>query len=423
MINQLYNQIMASFQNQFLAGGLGLMLLGWVGYTLRSIPTKLWQAFLYHCTVIVDVQSTDEAYHWLMMWLDSQPYGRKSRRVSIKDVTVKGGDTKQMLVPARGEHWFFYKGRPLWLSRNNDNNTTPPAGNSGGGVGAMAAMFSTPRESISIRMVGRKRSVVNALVAEAKALYEISTENKLKVYSHQWGDWTHKLKPKRPIESVYLPEAAEGLIADMRAFITSEPWYRAMGIPHRRGYLFYGPAGTGKSCSAEAIAGELDIPIYTLNLGGMSDASLEKAITDIENDEPIVLLLEDIDTVTVSSKRPETSNTPGQAQPILSLGTLLNMLDGLRAADNVLLIMTTNYPEKLDPALTRAGRVDMKVEFGMASVGQVELAVQRFLPICTKEQRTVIDGWERPISMAQVQENLKRMVLGGQSDEAVALSV
>jgi chaperone BCS1 len=242
------------------------------------------------------------------------------------------------------------------------------------------------------------------LIKEAQTFYEKTDIDMLHTSRYQWSNWQKRNKLKRPLDSVFFPVSANGLIEDARNFVNSADWYRRMGIPYRRGYLFSGPPGTGKSSAAEAMAGALDLPLYILNLASLSDTSLENAIGDLDHMGTAILLIEDIDTVTVDRDNKDKNQK-------ISLGTLLNVLDGVLAADNLILIMTSNNPNNLDPALIRRGRVDKVVEFGMASEDQINGAVKRFIPQTTLEQCREIATWPRPISMAEVQEHLKTMVM------------
>ena len=117
-----------------------------------------------------------------------------------------------------------------------------------------------------------------------------------------------------------------------------------------------------------------------------------------------MLLIEDVDTVLLRREKSLESQK-------ISLGTLLNVIDGVQAADNVILIMTSNNPQSLDTALTRKGRIDKVVDFGLASESQINVAVRRFLPQTTVEQCREVATWPRPLSMADVQEYLKKMVI------------
>ena len=403
IISDLYQQLLAALQNnQFLSGGAGLMLLGAIGYTLRRIPTQLWNLFLRYCTVIVDVQSNDDAYNWILLWLNHQAYGESARRVTIKHIADKYDTSHVILVPARGYHWFLYKGRPLWLIREKEENKGPAQNES------LRSMLN-PTETISLRIVGRGRYLINQIIEEARVFQTRLETEHLVIKRFQWGSWCQVYKEKRPMASIMLPTSADGLMDDVRTFIAKKDWYQQMGIPHRRGYLFFGPPGTGKSSTAEALAGELNIPIYALNLAGMTDQSLEGALANMNGEKAAILLVEDIDTIVPTRET-------GKDQKIC-LGTLLNAIDGVLASEGRILIMTTNFPDKIDPALKRRGRIDREVEFGMATEAQIHQALYRFIPLPTPEQLRLVTEWLRPISMADVQEHLKQMVLGQGREE------
>ena len=408
VMDQVWNALFGQ-GNAFLQGGLILGALASVGYWLKSLPAKLWSLFLFHCTVIVDVLSTDEAYQWLLLWLDQQAYTKKARRVSLRNVTAKNGDMKSLLVPAKGHHWFMYKGLPVWLQRRKDDEGAAPSGQQS------LSDALAPKERLSIRTIGRKRERLSLIIDEAKHLYEAVTTDKLRVKTRRWGEWASTVRRKRPLDSVFMPPQGKHLLKDMRRFMQTEEWYRKMCIPYRRRYLLMGPPGTGKTSTAEALASELDIPVYIINLANMSDSGLEEAIAQISCESAFMLLLEDVDTVI--SKRAEAApedDTPQPATTVnskLSLGTLLNVLDGMQAADNILLVMTTNHPDRLDTALKRKGRADVHVEFCYATEEQISAALNKFLPNATPEQKARVRAMQRPFPMCDLQEVLKKMCL------------
>lgn len=407
LINQLWNSVTSS-SNQFLSGGLALGIIGSLGYWLKSLPNRMWHWFLFHFTVVLEVTNTDQAYHWLLLWAESQPYTKKARRIALRDVKSQTGYDKSALVPARGSHWFIYKKLPIWFSRGKDDSATPSSIQ--GGPNSLTA----PREILAIRTLGRNRNRVNGIIAEAKALYEGATADKLIVHYRRWGEWEVRTKRKRPLESVIV-DNKDALVKDMQRFLEGEDWYAQMGLPYRRGYLFHGIAGTGKTSLVEALASTLNLPIYIINLASVDDSQLEHTIAEMEHTSPVILLLEDVDTVAP----PRESETPADKDKVimvqqpsakLRLGTLLNVLDGLTATDKILLVMTTNHADKLDPALKRRGRADVSVDFTYATETQIAQAIERFLVTPSYEQLSAIAAWPRPITMCDVQENLRQMV-------------
>ncbi|KAK5262905.1 hypothetical protein LTR96_011636 [Exophiala xenobiotica] len=205
------------------------------------------------------------------------------------------------------------------------------------------------------------------------------------------------IRPSRSMAAVVLDhKQKEAIVTDMNKFLRPgmATWYAERGIPHRRGYLLSGLPGTGKSSMSFALAGVFGLSIYCLSL---TEASLtEEALLSLFNQLPewCVVLLEDVDSAGISRekeipmpKHPESfvqmrdsrnmlkgerqeefSELPGNG---ISLSALLNAIDGVAAPEDRVLIMTTNYPERLDDALVRPGRVDMKIEFNRASKQQI----------------------------------------------------
>ncbi|KAH6703028.1 hypothetical protein BKA61DRAFT_438083, partial [Leptodontidium sp. MPI-SDFR-AT-0119] len=119
-----------------------------------------------------------------------------------------------------------------------------------------------------------------------------------------------------------------------------------------------------------SIAGACDLDIYILNISSLDDSSLGKLFTELPAN--CVVLVEDIDAVnatqsrqrgTVETGQDETGST-GKSQGMVSLSALLNVLDGVGSQEGRVLIMTTNHTDRLDAALIRPGRVDMKLELG-----------------------------------------------------------
>jgi mitochondrial chaperone BCS1 len=114
-----------------------------------------------------------------------------------------------------------------------------------------------------------------------------------------------------------------------------------------------------------AIAGQFDLDIYILNLSNADEGTLGSLFSQLP--PRCVVLLEDVDVAGGTQSRrsePKPPGIPDAQQPQnVSLSTLLNVLDGVASQEGRVLILTTNYIERLDEALVRPGRVDMKVEF------------------------------------------------------------
>ncbi|KAI8921745.1 P-loop containing nucleoside triphosphate hydrolase protein, partial [Entophlyctis helioformis] len=190
-------------------------------------------------------------------------------------------------------------------------------------------------------------------------------------------------KPIRRLNTIVLANGlADDLLADAREFLASEDWYAQRGIPYRRGYLFHGPPGTGKSSFVAALAGALELDVYVLSLTGfgINDSALVDIFAGIP--KRCIVLMEDVDALFAKRKLTHSKGlgkghgglgNDGSAAGAngISLSGLLNALDGLSASVGRVLIMTTNQIEKLDDALIRPGRIDMRVCFDFAARSQV----------------------------------------------------
>ena len=170
-----------------------------------------------------------------------------------------------------------------------------------------------------------------------------------------------------------------------------------------RGYLLYGTPGSGKSSLIHALAGELALDIYVISLSAswMNDSTLTNLMSRIPARS--ILLLEDLDAAFTHSTSRDSDSTGApdgkkegsknkdedekkdvkkevNDQNTLSLSGLLNSLDSIQASEGRILFATTNHLERLDPALSRPGRMDVWVEFRNASKYQAEGLFRNFFP-------------------------------------------
>jgi len=251
---------------------------------------------------------------------------------------------------------------------------------------------------LKISVVARNNDILKKLVLEAKRDYEKDAEHRVHIYlgDTAYGSWRwNGARQKRPMSSIVLqPGVKDMLLADCKDFLCSEEWYAERGIPFRRGYLLHGVPGSGKTSLIHSLAGELGLDIYVVSLSskGMSDNTLTTLMSHVPS--RCILLLEDLDaaftrsvtrdassTGTPTSTKDSTTTTAEATDgSTLSLSGLLNSLDGVAAAEGRLLFATTNHIERLDPALSRPGRMDVWVNFTHATKWQAEGIFKCFFP-------------------------------------------
>ena len=194
----------------------------------------------------------------------------------------------------------------------------------------------------------------------------------IKVLNNTYWKQISKL-PKRSIETIYLDDyEKDRVMKDIKTYASSEEIYKKFGIPYKRNYLLSGPPGTGKTSLIFAIASALSMNVAIMSFGPkIDDSTFMNAISNLP--EKHILLLEDIDSLFVKRKANDGAS-------IVSFSGILNALDGMGRKHNLITFMTTNYPDRLDSALLRPGRVDIHVKFTHASREQIQQMLERFLP-------------------------------------------
>lgn len=259
-------------------------------------------------------------------------------------------------------------------------------------------------ETLTLTTFGRDNRALKELVTDALKTKVTTDSGKLSIFvlSSGWGGgWELALtKPLRQKTTVVLDSnIAEELLHDAEMFLRSRKWYEDRGIPYRRGYLLYGPPGCGKTSFTQVIAGELrqDVCMLSLSDKGLTDSTLASSLRDAPMNA--IILLEDVDAVFVARET--------KSETHVTFSGLLNAIDGVASQEGRMLFMTTNHIERLDPALIRPGRCDVRVELKKASEMQMESLFLRFFP--GDEKRAAEFSRKLPkfeLSMAQLQGHL-----------------
>ncbi|KAL5722484.1 AAA-ATPase ASD [Ranunculus cassubicifolius] len=233
----------------------------------------------------------------------------------------------------------------------------------------------------------------------------------------------------------------QDIIDDLTTFSKGKEYYAKIGKAWKRGYLLYGPPGTGKSTMIAAIANFLEYDIYDLELTAVKDnTELRKLL--IETSNKSVIVIEDIDcsldltgqrkkqkekekekeekageNPSVKKAKEEKSSTESK----VTLSGLLNFIDGLWSAcgGERIIIFTTNYVEKLDPALIRRGRMDKHIEMSYCSFGAFKLLAKNYLDLDSHLLFETIEKMLGEIEMtpADVAENLMPKTTKGNFEE------
>ncbi|KAF9091098.1 hypothetical protein BGX23_005490 [Mortierella sp. AD031] len=339
--------------NQFAAGGFQLALIGGILAGIRVLGGHAIEYLKRQIVVSAEFDSRDESYSWILNWLSDHP---------------EGGDsavTATYFLPAPGLHFFWFKNRLLWLYRER----VRPAGGT-------VATSGSPVENITISTLGRSRELIQSLILEAQRKFIDRDKARTVIFAaDQYGNWRRtKSRPKRPLDTIVMdPKLKSYIVEDAKEFFASESWYAERGLPFRRGLLLYGSPGTGKTSFIHALAGELGLNIYVVNLSSknLTDDTLSELVSDTPS--RCLLLIEDVDAAFVQRASKDAATG-------ITFSGLLNSVDGVSAQEGRMLCMTTNHLDRLDEALIRPGRVDVRAKFGKATQSQAEELFIKFFP-------------------------------------------
>ena len=162
----------------------------------------------------------------------------------------------------------------------------------------------------------------------------------------------------RPMKFIISP-FKENILNNIRLFKSKEGLYKELGIPHSLGLLLYGPPGTGKTVMAHAIATEFNMSCIDVTLDYFDKKSGSGAFSEANT----VYVIDEIDSQLVN-RALTTAEANTEATKMITSQRLIKLLKSIDEMDNgSIVVATTNYPERLDKALTRSGRFTLKYEF------------------------------------------------------------
>ena len=170
-------------------------------------------------------------------------------------------------------------------------------------------------------------------------------------------------------------EEAKELLTEIVDFLHKPERYQEIGASMPKGALLVGPPGTGKTLLAKAVAGEADVPFFSISgsefvemFVGMGAAK----VRDLFKQAPCIVFIDEIDAI--GKKRESGQFGGGNDEREQTLNQLLTEMDGFDGSKGVVILAATNRPESLDPALLRPGRFDRRIPVELPDLqGRVEI--------------------------------------------------
>jgi len=222
------------------------------------------------------------------------------------------------------------------------------------------------------------------------------TGNKKKERYISWV--RNKFITNKTMENTIVTEQVKKLYYDdLNKFINDKDKYYKKGIPYKRGYLLHGEPGCGKTSLIKAVAHDLNLPIFMLDLSALLDnselmAAMNELNYHINSDEPYLLVFEDLDRTKIFKYMTNdryygyeddgTNTNHGITQDCI-----LNILDGIDECHGRITIITTNDVIKVKKfkSLIRPGRIDISINITYCTIDQIKRILQYYFDDCNLE--------------------------------------
>ena len=160
-------------------------------------------------------------------------------------------------------------------------------------------------------------------------------------------------------------DEAEESLQEIVDYLHDPGKYKEIGASMPKGVLLVGPPGTGKTMLAKAVAGEADVPFFSMSgsefvemFVGMGASKVRDLFKQAKEKAPCIVFIDEIDAI---GQKRNTGGMGGNDEREQTLNQLLTEMDGFEENNGVIILAATNRPESLDPALTRPGRFDRRV--------------------------------------------------------------
>lgn len=345
-LNGLYSTYGALLrENPILATAVSLWGMAVITFILWRLPAKIAGIISRQMTTSIELTAdsypTSIVHAAFMSHHSGNKLYRFSRALALK--TTHWGGFKVKTGPGLGKHWLAHNGKLFWFSINDLDSSGSER----------------QKQRLIITTFGRKQKPLLDLVEDFRPKQPESPAGSSKLYIPHEEDWMElSTIPKRELDTVITRgDLKDEIIASIERWRESEDWYARAGINYKLSMMLYGQPGTGKSSLIRALAGYMKLDLCMLDVSTVTYPQLLGLLSNMP--DGAALMLEDIDGANVTHDRSavgEKEKTP------LNMAQLLNVLDGALPLNNLVIFMTTNHLEKLDPALRRKGRMDLTYE-------------------------------------------------------------
>lgn len=352
--------------NQFLSGFIGAWVLSVGTWLLRNVPLRIVTRIKMAVVATLQINSIegenttrgDEQLGTVTRWLLEHgwsPTLRNFRRSINGENVLSAGTTV----------WFLWRRRLMWVT-----------------VDELSINSGTKyRVVVSAFCLGNANALLKAWYTEVRRTDPapegyVTTDL---VSPSRWGAPTANpvVTPIRRLETLPVDLSVKTkLVTAVKGLLDNRQWYIDNVVPRKLVILATGVPGCGKTSLGMALANHFNLPMSLVTNGAFTPVILRELICGAGGKElPRFILVDDIDCreeiLARTAKEPIQGNTTiSSGENVYGLADYLAVFGGGEPMDNVIIFMTTNHPEKIDPAFRRSGRIDITLDLGGTTPAQ-----------------------------------------------------
>ena len=370
--------------NQFFSAAAFASILTAFLMAVKGVPKSIWDRVVRITTYKATIYQTDDLYYYLTEWFNdnhkskvrnveySTGSANEGQSINLEDIEWEE-DKPIQEVPVDDYFYRWIDWRLVRISYGKEK------------LENASSLKSAYLKNYTFKGIFASKAIRN-LMDQIYQDYKARGKSAAVYQSeHTYFTRISRVGGKKISDVILNSEVKGKILSDIETWKKSKSDYERRGIPYKRGHCYHGPPGTGKTTIVKAIAKEYEFNVYSINLIKIEDDNLIYLLSEIKPGS--ILLFEDIDSIFDGRKRLSDKG--------VTFSGFLNALDGIVELNGVLVIITTNHIEKMDPALLRSGRMDLKVEVGYSTEKEISEYLSSFydrkIQIWTKGSLPMVD--------------------------------
>lgn len=356
-----------------------LWFLGVFSWLARNLPARIFTIIKNNSVISITLNKDGDIVNYNTV-VNFEKWLIENNKFVLRNRTISSDDQSTHHLIGYGIHYVFCEGRILKVSKNKEKSNSTS---------------STIFESLTITTIGRTVDFFDKILKKSRPDSTINYLCDSTFRSYRDDENIKKIAALRDLPFISINTDVKNKIDDiLEFFINNKEWYIKHNRPYKLVLVLHGPSGTGKSSLIRYIAKKINSDILDISPDFLSSVYLKNTFRKFSDRiKPIVCAVEDFEQHALSREYKENLLKKRKANQLggdLAIGDddeddkdyrisahndlsgLLNLLQGIQPLENTIIVLTTNYPERVDEAVMRNGRVDHKIEIGLLNFEAVK---------------------------------------------------